>query len=174
MNSEQAHFLLHEMYLPQIRNEQRTTRRVIDAIPADRSGYKPDEKAKTAWELAQHLVSSEMFFMTGTANGAFSREDGAIPESIKTPAELAEWYGEAHAKAVERMAAIEPEALTKTLKFAIFEFPAVCYAGMMISHSVHHRGQLSTYLRPMGSKIPRIYGGSADEPIEMPRAQSQG
>ncbi|PYT13983.1 MAG: hypothetical protein DMG59_18705 [Acidobacteria bacterium] len=43
----------------------------------------------------------------------------------------------------------------------------------MCNHSIHHRGQLSTYLRPMGSNIPRIYGGSADEPMEIPaRAQT--
>jgi uncharacterized damage-inducible protein DinB len=40
----------------------------------------------------------------------------------------------------------------------------------MLSHSAHHRGQLSAYLRPMGAKVPRIYGGSADEPIEIPAA----
>ena len=38
----------------------------------------------------------------------------------------------------------------------------------MIRHTVHHRGQLSAYLRPMGSKVPQIYGGSADDPMEIP------
>jgi uncharacterized damage-inducible protein DinB len=39
---------------------------------------------------------------------------------------------------------------------------------LMNNHSIHHRGQLATYLRPMGAKVPRIYGGSADEPMELP------
>jgi uncharacterized damage-inducible protein DinB len=42
------------------------------------------------------------------------------------------------------------------------------YLQFMLMHLSHHRGQLSTYLRPMGSKVPSIYGGSADEPFQMP------
>jgi uncharacterized damage-inducible protein DinB len=171
MTPEQAHFLLHEVYLPQIHNEHKTTCRLIEAIPADRLDYKPDEKAKSAWDLACHLASSEIFFMTGSASGVFDRAAGAIPESVKTPAELSAWYRENHAKAAARLAETSDADLTKTLTFAIFTFPAIFYPGMMINHSVHHRGQLSTYLRPMGSKIPRIYGGSADEPMEVSRAQ---
>lgn len=176
MTPEQAHFLLHEVYLPQIRNEHNTTRRVIEAIPSDKAGYKPDEKAKTAWDLARHLASSEIFFLLGTANGVFDRAASAIPESVKTPADLGQWYEESHEKAVARLAETPSADLLKTINFAIFSFPAITYPAMMISHSVHHRGQLSTYLRPMGSKVPRIYGGSADDPIDMsrPQAQAQG
>ena len=64
-----------------------------------------------------------------------------------------------------------PDALLKVITFAIFSFPAIAYLGLMTSHSIHHRGQLSTYLRPMGSKIPAIYGGSADEPVDLTAAQ---
>jgi uncharacterized damage-inducible protein DinB len=46
--------------------------------------------------------------------------------------------------------------------------PNVMYLGFMTNHSVHHRGQLSTYLRAMNAHVPSIYGGSADEPFEMP------
>ncbi len=65
MTPEQAHFLLTEVYLPQIRNEHKTTRRIIEAIPHDQIDYKPDPKAKSALELAKHLASSEIFFMSG-------------------------------------------------------------------------------------------------------------
>lgn len=171
MTPEQAYFLLHEVYLPQIKNEHQTTRRVIEAVPADRASYKPDEKAKNAWELACHLASSEIFFMSGAANGVFNRQDAAIPDSVKTPADLSKWYAETHAAAVNKLAETKPDDLVKNLSFAIFNFPAIHYPAMMLSHSAHHRGQLSTYLRPMGSKIPRIYGGSADEPIDTSRAQ---
>jgi uncharacterized damage-inducible protein DinB len=40
--------------------------------------------------------------------------------------------------------------------------PGIVYLSLIIKHSVHHRGQLSTYLRPMGGKVPGIYGPSAD------------
>ena len=164
---------MKEVYLPQIHNEHPLTRKIIEAVPADKSGYKPDPKSKSAMELASHIASSEVFFMLGVANGEFSRADAAIPESVKTPAELLGWYDENFAKATAKLAACPAESLLKVVPFAIFNFPAISYTGLMISHSIHHRGQLSTYLRPMGSKIPRIYGGSADEPIDLTAAKAQ-
>jgi uncharacterized damage-inducible protein DinB len=58
-----------------------------------------------------------------------------------------------------------PEQLTTPVDFlGAFNFPAVLYLSFVNNHSIHHRGQLSVYLRPMGAKVPSIYGGSADEP----------
>jgi hypothetical protein len=73
MTPEQAHFLLHEIYLPQIRSEQEITRRVIEAVPAERSDYKPDEKSMSAWQLACHIATSEMFFMSGATTALTRR-----------------------------------------------------------------------------------------------------
>src|SRR6202040_4476915 len=99
MNSEQAPFLLHEIYLPQIRNEHKTTRRVIEAVPCDNCGWKPDPTSKSALELALHIASSECFFLNGIAAGKFERTgDGSMPASIKTPAYLLKWDDENHAK----------------------------------------------------------------------------
>jgi uncharacterized damage-inducible protein DinB len=173
MTPEQATFLLTEVYLPQIHNEHKTTRRVIEAIPHDKGDYKPDPKAKSAMELAKHLAASEIFFMMGAANGVFNREDANIPDSVQTPAQLSRWYEENFAKAASRLSATKADDLLKVINFAIFSFPAITYPALMINHSVHHRGQLSTYLRPMGSKVPRIYGGSADEPIEATTQQAK-
>ena len=166
MTPEQAHFLLNEIYIPQIRNEQKSTSRVIEAVPDNQLEYAPHPTSMTAWKLATHLASSEIFFMSGTASGVFNRADAAIPDSVKTPADLAKWYDESHAKALAKLAAMKPEDMVKVVNFAIFNLPAIAYTGLMINHSAHHRGQLSAYLRPMGAKVPRIYGGSADEPIE--------
>ena len=47
----------------------------------------------------------------------------------------------------------------------VFNFPAAFYLAFLNNHSIHHRGELATYLRPMGSKVPAIYGGSYDEPF---------
>jgi uncharacterized damage-inducible protein DinB len=165
MNSEQATFLLNEIYLPQIRNEHKTTRRVIEAIPVDNSGWKPDPTSKSALELAWHIASSECFFLNAMALGKFERTgDGSKPASIKTPADLLKWYDENHAKALSQLAQLNGDSLAAPLDFfGFFTFPAVSYAGFQCSHSIHHRGQLSSYLRPMGGKVPSIYGPSADE-----------
>jgi len=166
MTPEQATFLLNEIYLPQIRNEHATTRRVIAAIPADRSDYKPSEKCMSALDLAWHIVSAEPFFMGGIVAGKYERGGGTRPESVTTPAEVLEWDDENFAKAVAQLAALQPEDLVRPVDFFGFmTAPALNYAGLMCSHSVHHRGQLSSYLRPMGAKVPRIYGPSGDEPM---------
>jgi len=171
MTPEQAHFVLNDVFIPQIRNEQQTTRRVLGAVPADKLDYAPDPKSMPAWKLATHIASSEIFFMRGVANGEFRPEAAAIPESVKTPADLVKWYDEAHAQAVAALAATSGANLVKNLNFAgVFNLPAIQYVGLMNSHAIHHRGQLSAYLRPMGAKVPRIYGGSADEPIEATQA----
>lgn len=165
MTPEQAHFLLHEVYVPQIKHEHKTTRRVIESVPAGRLDYSPDPVSMNAWKLATHLASSEIFFMTGAANGEFNPKDAEIPESVKTPAELAKWYEDCHAKALAKLAGTHQDGLLKTVPFAgAYNYPAINYIGLMITHSVHHRGQLSAYLRPMGAKVPGIYGPSADEP----------
>jgi uncharacterized damage-inducible protein DinB len=49
--------------------------------------------------------------------------------------------------------------------FGVVKMPAAALLSVAMNHGVHHRGQLAAYLRPMGSKVPSIYGGSADEPM---------
>jgi uncharacterized damage-inducible protein DinB len=56
--------------------------------------------------------------------------------------------------------------------FGVFNLPAAFYLQFLNNHSIHHRGELATYLRPMGSKVPQIYGGSYDEPFQAPVAES--
>jgi len=76
------------------------------------------------------------------------------------------WYDENLRRGVARVAALTPEQLLTPVEFfGVFNLPAVLYLGFLNNHSIHHRGELATYLRPMGSKVPSIYGGSYDEPF---------
>ncbi len=169
MTPEQATFLLNDIYLPQIRTEQATTRRVLQAVPADQDAWKPDPKSMSALELAWHIASVEPFFMNGIAKGKFESDGGSMPESIKTTADVVQWYDDNFATAVERLAQVKGEDLTRSIDFfGMFNLPGIEYARLMCNHSIHHRGQLSSYLRPMGAKVPQIYGPSGDEPMERP------
>jgi len=169
MTPEQATFLLNAVYLPQIQNEQKTTRRVIEAIPADNTGWQPDPKSRTALELAWHIASSDCFFLNGMADGKFDPSGNQRPEWVLTPAEVLAWYDENFAKASGKLADMSPEDLARPVNFyGMFNLPAIAYSSFMVTHTVHHRGQLSSYLRPMGGKVPSIYGGSADEEFKMP------
>jgi uncharacterized damage-inducible protein DinB len=169
MTPEQAAFLLNDIYLPEIRNEYTTTRRVIQAVPSEQGAWKPDPKSMSALELAWHIASAEAFFMNGIAQRKFVSDGGSMPESIKTPADVVKWYDENFAAAFARLATVNGEDLLRPIDFfGMFNFTGIDYARLMCSHSIHHRGQLSSYLRPMGAKVPQIYGPSGDEPMTVP------
>ena len=67
------------------------------------------------------------------------------------------------AAALKFALALDGSKLSQTIDFFGMKMPAVQYMVFTLAHMVHHRGQLSTYLRPMGSRVPSIYGGSFDE-----------
>jgi uncharacterized damage-inducible protein DinB len=91
--------------------------------------------------------------------------EGEATSGPQTSADLAEWYEKEFTRAVDRVRELTPEQLLKPIDFyGVFNLPAVMYLGFLTNHSIHHRGQLSSYLRPMGAKCPNIYGGSYDEP----------
>src|SRR3954462_1892221 len=148
--------------------ESQATKRVIEAIPEDKKQWKPDPKSKTAEELAWHLASVEVGMLRGIAQLRFmtmAEEEAVQKNPPKTIAEIAKWYEENLPKALAQVKAMTPEQLLTPIDFfGAFNFPAFMYLEFDKVHSIHHRGWLASYLRPMGSKCPSIYGGSADEP----------
>ena len=165
MNTDQGKFLL-DLMLPVLEMESRTTRRVIAAVPDDRRDYRPDPRYMTAWDLAWHIVRSEVYLLGGVANGVYVKEDRGVPETVRTVGDVVAWYGAHLSDLVAQIRALPAERLAQPVElYRVFNWPAVTYIDFALHHSVHHRGQLSTYLRPMGAKVPAIYGGSADEPF---------
>ena len=163
LTAEQAVFLLQDVYIPVLKAEHRLTKAVLEAVPADQPDYRPDSCAKTAMELVRHIAASENRFLETTINGEFSAAPAAFPESTKTPADFAAWYGTQFEKNCEALTKLSGEQLLKMVDFrGMFQRPAVTFLQLGLNHSIHHRGQLSTYLRPMGGKVPAIYGESYD------------
>jgi uncharacterized damage-inducible protein DinB len=155
------------MMVDGIMREAEITRKVIAAVPDAASGYKPDPNARTAKELAWHMANTDVQFLNGIADLNFSMEN---PEhKPQTSAEVVAWYEQNLQAGMARVAAMNAEQLmTPVSFFGVFNFPAVMYLGFLNNHMIHHRGELATYLRPMGSKVPSIYGGSFDEPFRPP------
>jgi uncharacterized damage-inducible protein DinB len=158
------------MMLDGIVREAEVTKKVIAAVPDTKADYRPDPNARTAKELAWHLANSDIQFLDGIADVKFNME---TPEhKPKTSAEVAAWYDANVKRGVARVAAMTPEQLLTPVNFFnVFNLPAVLYLGFLNNHSIHHRGELATYLRPMGSKVPSIYGGSYDEPFNPPASE---
>ena len=83
MQPDQADFLLHDVFLPGIRNEHNITKNVIQAIPLDKGDYRPDAISKSALDLAWHIVAAEMRFMDAVAAGEFDFTPQPRPDSVK-------------------------------------------------------------------------------------------
>lgn len=163
MQPDQAHFLLHEVYLPRLKFEHRVTKTVIEAVPLDKGDYRPEPIAKSAFELASHVASAEIMFLDAVASGEFHLPPPPMPESVRNSRQVAAWYAENFAKQFDRLEKMSNDGLVKIVDFRGFiQQPAVLYLNLASHHSVHHRGQLSVYLRPMGAKVPAIYGESYD------------
>lgn len=162
MTSEQASFLL-EIALPALEREHGLTRKMIEALPPDQGAYRPAENSMSAMDLAWHIAGAENMFLAGVASGAFDF-GGKRPESVQTTADVAKWYCETFAANLAKIRQMTGEQLTQPVDFrGMFQWPAVTFLQFAMNHSIHHRGQLSVYLRPMGAKVPSIYGFSYDE-----------
>jgi uncharacterized damage-inducible protein DinB len=173
MTGEQAVFLLQNIYLGTLKNESRLTKKIIEAVPAGKCEYRPDEVSKSAIELARHIATADNRFLETVVNGMFEASAGTIPESVKTPAEIATWYAERFAKNFEALTKLTGEQLVKIVDFrGMFQRPAVTFVILGMHHTIHHRGQLSSYLRSMGAKVPSIYGESYDDAQARKAAQA--
>ncbi|HEY2015719.1 MAG TPA: DinB family protein [Bryobacteraceae bacterium] len=150
---------LSDFILPQIEQESATTRKILASIPAETCQYKPSEKCMSALELATHIAASEAFFLNGVLNGSFEWKQ----PDLKTPAEVLAFYDASVAPLIAQVRDLSGEKLAQPIAFATWSDPGVLYLNLHLKHSIHHRGQLSAYLRPMGSKVPSIYGPSGDE-----------
>lgn len=162
------HRFLADYLLKNVEHEFSTNIKVLNAVPDDKKNYKPDPASKTAFELAWHIASSDLWFLQSTINGKFASGEGGAkpPAEISSMSTLVGWYQREFSSALEKAKQLSDEQLRDKINFMnIYNFERVYYLGVLLHHSIHHRGQLSAYLRAMGSKVPSIYGGSHDEPF---------
>ena len=141
-------------------DESRTTRNVLARIP-ESSAYRPDPRSRTAQEIAWQIVCEERMIIEALENGKAEWAPPPMPESMKDV--LAE-YERQSAEVLRRWDALPQKKWDGALEFFGSERPSSPMAWSFLFDIVHHRGQISTYLRPMGSTVPQIYGPSGDEP----------
>ena len=140
--------------------ESKTTRNVLARIPED-STYRPDPKSRTAKEIAWQIVCEERMIIDALETG---KAEWAPPPEPKTMKDVLAEYERLSATMEERWTQLPSERWTGELEFFGSRRPAAPMAWSFLFDIVHHRGQITTYLRPMGSTVPQIYGPSGDEP----------
>lgn len=141
-------------------HETATTRKVIARIP-EGSEYRPDPKSRTAKQIAWQICCEERMIIDALETGV---AQWAPPPEPATMAEVLAAYDALAATLPARWAKLPAERWNGTLEFFGRQRPASPMAWSFLFDIVHHRGQLTTYLRPMGSTVPQIYGPSGDEP----------
>jgi len=141
-------------------NESKTTSKVLGRIP-EGSDYKPDPKSRTAQEIAWQIVCEERMIMEALERGKAEWSPPPLPATMK---EVRDVYEQQRADMVKRWKALPAARWNGPLDFFGTQRPASPMAWSFLFDIVHHRGQITTYLRPMGSTVPQIYGPSGDEP----------
>lgn len=153
-----------EFFVARWTAEGPATLRVLGAVPEAKSGYKPEPRSRSAAELVGLLAGETMSLVPLIDRGEFDMR----PEGQPPLATLVQGFEQAHAAVADRVAKLDEQRWGKIAKLSymghvIFERPLGQILWALLFDCIHHRGQLSTYLRPMGSKVPSIYGPSADE-----------
>jgi uncharacterized damage-inducible protein DinB len=141
-------------------NESKTTRKVLARIP-EGSDYRPDPKSRTAHEIAWQIVCEERMIIEALESG---KAEWAPPPTPATMKEVLETYEKQSAEVTSRWKELPAARWDGMLEFFGSQRPASPMAWGFLFDIVHHRGQITTYLRPMGSTVPQIYGPSGDEP----------
>jgi uncharacterized damage-inducible protein DinB len=141
------------------------TRKVLSRIP-EGSDYRPDPKSRTAREIAWLIVCEEKSVGSGFEKGVLEWSDVAAPATM---AEVLQAYDREHEEATRKLRAADAGRWEQEIPFMyggqeVMRAPGYENAWGFLLDIIHHRGQISTYLRPMGSTVPQIYGPSADEP----------
>ncbi len=154
------------LFLKYWEKEATATKKVLERIP-EGSDYRPDPKSRTAREIAWLIVREEIGLADGLDKGAFEWTEVPAPPTMK---EVLDTYNRHHDDVTTRMKAVDAARWEGKVPFVfqgqeVMSEPGYENAFGFLFDMVHHRGQITTYLRAMGSTVPQIYGPSADEPM---------
>lgn len=161
--------------LPEFDREMDGVRKVLERAPEEKYEWRPHPKSGTMGWLVSHLATLPSLAVRAIELDTFEVAPGgkppAGPPMLKTREEALKVFDEKRAAARAAIASASDETLAKpwTLSFqgkTVFSLPrAAVIQGFFLNHTVHHRAQLSVYLRLNDIPVPGLYGPSADEPI---------
>jgi uncharacterized damage-inducible protein DinB len=163
MTADQAAAIV-QLLTSTIEGEGSATRKVLAAVPDANRQYKPDPKSRSAWDLAVHLAMTDVWFADSILAGKFEwKADPTAPPEMSDPTAVAKWHETHLTDRLGKLRAMTPDEMLRPIEFFGMKQPAATWLMSMNNHTIHHRGQLAAYLRAAGSKVPAIYGVSADE-----------
>jgi len=156
-----------QQFIDALNREHETTRRVVEAYPADQAELKAHPRSNSAKQLVWTFALEEALILAALKDQL--KLGGGFPQAPATWDEVVGAFKKNHADVVAALAKAPDEAFEGTIKFftapkTMGDVPKLQFFWFMLCDQIHHRGQLTVYLRMAGGKVPSIYGPSADEP----------
>ena len=142
------------------------TVRVLSAVSDASRDYRPHPKSRTAWEVATPIATGDLWFIDCIAQGKFAFDPDQAKQAeaqFRQVPDIVAFYERTLPAKLALLRDLPGEVLSETLDFfGMMKMSRAQWIGFANNHSVHHRGQLSAYLRAMGCRVPDIYGPSGD------------
>jgi uncharacterized damage-inducible protein DinB len=154
-----------QFYMGCCAHEASLSKKVIAAMPEEGLDRRPEPKARTARELIGHIIGHEQDLVELIDDGVIHHRNVVEFDTLEQALQL---YDDAHTQLEQKLGTMSDEAWGQTAKMWAGDHLALeSSAGKImwgfLFDQIHHRGQLSTYIRPAGGKVPGIYGPSADD-----------
>ena len=155
-----------DFFIKRFGDEKPVFLRVFAAVPGDQIGYKPHERSMSAGDLLWLLAFELKDACTVVENGEVHFQ---MPKAPSSKEEIVAEYEKNAGHLQSCVSGLGDEAWDKPVRFLVegnvaWEAPLGEMLWGFLFDAIHHRGQLSTYIRPMGGKVPSIYGPSGDDP----------
>jgi uncharacterized damage-inducible protein DinB len=160
---------ISQSLLPEFDHEMQTTRRTLERVPEDKFGWKPHDKSMTLGGLATHLATINHWTQAVFSMDSFDVATAPPTQEIKSRDQLLKTFDENVATARHAISGASDTDMMKPWSLVaagktMFTLPRVAVVrSFLLNHGIHHRGQLSVYLRLNNVPVPSIYGPSADE-----------
>jgi uncharacterized damage-inducible protein DinB len=162
---------LSEMLINEFNGELANTKRVLERVPVDKWDWKPDEKSGSLGWMASHVATLPSFGIT-MCNTTNYEIEGGTRTNVDKPADLLKVFEQVGNDARAAISKVTDDQMKENWSVTwkgkkIIEMPRYSAIRVMcFNHIIHHRGQLTMYLRSLGAPLPGIYGPSADEKFE--------
>ena len=163
---------LNQSLLQELEQESLNTRKMLQRVPEEYFGWKPHEKSNTLGRLASHVAELPHWLSRALNYDEYDLADANHkPANAATSSELMQIFEDKLAKAKEDLQKASDDVFMQRWKLlreehVLFEMPKIAVIrSMTLNHIIHHRAQLSVYLRLLNVPVPGMYGPTADEPM---------
>lgn len=163
---------LNEPLIAELQHEAATTRKMLERVPQESLSWQPHEKSMTLGRLAAHIANLPRLLIATLNEDEFDTNDlRAQSPPADNVSSILEAFDKTNSEALESLKTQSNERLLTPWRYrngeqVIFEMPRLAVIRFVVlNHIIHHRGQLSVYLRLLNVPLPSVYGPTADEPL---------